>query len=113
MRTDAERVLYSQRAALANNRIFFVTNWFYFSFLHCPKSTARNNQLALPPHPLPVAPLISSLPRRALMFLVGCCVIFCCLAAAGVFVVIVGVVAVLAVLFVITFVALVIAITLP
>ncbi len=47
------------------------------------------------------------------MFLVGCCVIFCRLAAPGVFVVIVGNVAVLAVLFVIIFVALVIAITLP
>ncbi len=47
------------------------------------------------------------------MFLVGCCVIFCHLAAASVFVVIVGDVAVLAVLFVVIFVALVIAITLP
>ncbi len=37
LRADAERVSYSQRAALANNIIFFVTNWFYFSFLHCPK----------------------------------------------------------------------------
>ncbi len=47
------------------------------------------------------------------MFLVGCCVFFCRLAAAGVFVVIVGDVPVLAVLFVVIFVALVIAIILP
>ncbi len=47
------------------------------------------------------------------MFLVGCCVIFCRMAAAGVFVVIIGDVAVLTVLFVIIFDALVVAITLP
>ncbi len=47
------------------------------------------------------------------MCLVGCCVIFCRLAVAGVFVVIVGDVAILAVLFVVIFVALVVAITLP
>ncbi len=73
----------------------------------------ENNQIALPPHPLLVVPHISSLPRQARMFLVGCCVIFCCLAATGVFVVIVGDVAILAVLFVVIFVALVIAITPP
>ncbi len=47
------------------------------------------------------------------MFLVGCCVFFRRLAAAGVFVVIVEDFAVLAVLVVIIFVALVVAITLP
>ncbi len=47
------------------------------------------------------------------MFLVGCCVFFRCLAAAGVFIVIVKDVAVLAVLVVVIFVALVVAITLP
>ncbi len=47
------------------------------------------------------------------MFLVGCCVIFCRLAAAGVFVIIVGDVTILTVIFVVIFVALVIAITLP
>ncbi len=47
------------------------------------------------------------------MFLVGCCVFFCRLAAAGLFVVIIEDVAVLAVLVVVIFIALVIAITLP
>ncbi len=47
------------------------------------------------------------------MYLVGCCVFFRHLAAAGVFVVIVEDVAVLAVLVVVIFVALVVAITLP
>jgi hypothetical protein len=47
------------------------------------------------------------------MFLVGCCVIFCRLAAAGLFVLIIGDVAILAVLFIVIFVALIVAITLP
>ncbi len=67
----------------------------------------------LPPRPLPVAPHISSLPRQARVFLVGCCVFFHRLAAAGVFIVILKDVAVLAVLVVVIFVALVVAITLP
>ncbi len=85
---------------------------FILVFYTVPNQLPENNQLALPPHPLPVAPHILSLPCQARMFLVGCCVIFCCLAAAGVFVVIAGDVAILAVLFVIIFVALVIASTL-
>ncbi len=47
------------------------------------------------------------------MFLVGCCVFFRRLAAAGVFLVIVKDVAILAILVVVIFVALVVAITLP
>jgi hypothetical protein len=47
------------------------------------------------------------------VFLVGCCVFFCRLAAAGIFAIIVKDVAVLAVLVVVIFVALVVAITLP
>ncbi len=75
--------------------------------------SSQNNQLALPPRPLPVAPHISSLPLRTRVFLVGCCVFFRRLAAAGVFVINVKDVAVLAVLVVVIFVALVVAITLP
>ncbi len=51
MCADAERVSYSQRAALANNIIFFVTNWFYFSFLHCPKLIARKQSTCTPTAP--------------------------------------------------------------
>ncbi len=47
------------------------------------------------------------------MFLVGCCVFFRCLVAAGIFVVIVDDVTVLAVLIIVIFVALIVAITLP
>jgi hypothetical protein len=86
---------------------------FILVFYTVTNQLPENNQLALPPHPLPVASHISSLPRQARMFLVGCCVFFCCLAAAGVFVVIVRDVAILVILFVVIFVALVVAITLP
>ncbi len=51
MRAGTERVSYSQRAALANNIIFFVTNWFYFSFLHCPKLIARKQSTCAPTAP--------------------------------------------------------------
>jgi hypothetical protein len=51
LRADAERVSYSQWAVLANNIIFFVTNWFYFSFLHCPKSIARKQSTCTPTAP--------------------------------------------------------------
>ncbi len=48
---DAERVSYSQRVALGNNILFFVTNWFYFSFLHCPKLIARKQSTCTPTVP--------------------------------------------------------------
>ena len=51
LHADAERVSYSQRAALANYIIFFVTNWFYFSVLHCPKSIARKQSTCTPTAP--------------------------------------------------------------
>jgi hypothetical protein len=51
LRADAERVSYSQQAALPNNIIFFVTNWFYISFLHCPKSIARKQSTCAPTAP--------------------------------------------------------------
>ncbi len=51
LRADAERVSYSQRVALANNIIFFFANWFYFSFLHCPKSIARTQSTCAPTAP--------------------------------------------------------------
>jgi hypothetical protein len=51
LRADAERVSYSQRVALANNIIFFDTNWFYFSFLHCPKLIARKQSTCAPTAP--------------------------------------------------------------
>ncbi len=51
MCADAERVSYSQRVALAKNIIFFVTNWFYFSFLHCPKLIARKQSTCAPTAP--------------------------------------------------------------
>jgi hypothetical protein len=48
---DAERVSYSQQAVLANNIIFFVTNWIYFSFLHCPKLITRKQSTCAPTAP--------------------------------------------------------------
>jgi hypothetical protein len=51
LRADAERVSYSQQAALGKIIIFFVTNWFYFSFLHCPKLIARKQSTCTPTAP--------------------------------------------------------------
>ncbi len=51
LRADADRVSYSQQAVLANNIIFFVTNLFYFSFLHCPKLIARKQSTCTPTAP--------------------------------------------------------------
>ncbi len=51
-RADTERVSYSQQAALAENIIFFVTNWFYFSFLHYPNLIALKQSNRAPTTPL-------------------------------------------------------------
>ncbi len=95
-RADAGRVSYSQQAALAENINFFVTNWYYFSFL--TNSIALKQSTRTPTAPLTnCASYLASPPSSP--HVVGWLLnFFCGLGAIGVFVFIVRDVAILAVL---------------
>jgi hypothetical protein len=70
--------VFVQQCKLAENIIFFV---FILVFTLYPISITLNRSTGAPLAPPPVAHHIPSLPRRARMFLVGCCVFICRLAA--------------------------------
>jgi hypothetical protein len=93
---------------------FFVTDCFYFSFLHYPNSIALKQSTRTPTAPpAGCASYLVSPPLSPRVFGWLLCFFFRRLAAAGIFVVIVKDVAVLAVLAVVIFIALIVAITLP